>query len=364
MFDGTYYYQYDAAGNRTARYENSVDQGLTATPADITIYSYNNDNEMTGVYHFAAYSDYHSAVCAGNLDNGTSVVATMSYDAFGQMVQETTYIVSGDSETGVAENYVYDGGNLVLVLNSDGLVTERELTGLAVDQVFASEFPTLSGGAGGAQGAGTAVDWYLTDLQGSVRDVVTGEVSGGAMTAAAVDHVIYTAYGAPTVDEGTMPRFGFDGLRYDAATGYYFTATRPYDPKTGTWIQPDPIGFLGGQDNLSEFVGNDPTNFVDPSGLGPISPTFNDPTADYPPGNVSGVGMSFPIAGTPGSGDSAGPWWLNGPSAIPAGMTYVYPTEPPYGSGGAWVPYYGCDCCEGGGLDDPNVEDSLVVCPI
>ena len=27
LFDGTYYYQYDAAGNRTARYENSVDQG-------------------------------------------------------------------------------------------------------------------------------------------------------------------------------------------------------------------------------------------------------------------------------------------------------------------------------------------------
>ena len=158
------------------------------------------------------------------------------------------------------------------------------MTGLAVDQVFASEFPTLSGGAGGAQGAGTAVDWYLTDLQGSVRDVVTGEVSGGTMTAAAVDHVIYTAYGAPTVAEGTMPRFGFDGLRYDAATGFYFTATRPYDPQTGTWIQPDPIGFLGGQDNLSEFVGNDPTNFVDPSGLGPISPWGDRAFRGPPPG--------------------------------------------------------------------------------
>ena len=247
------------------------------------------------MYHFAAYSDYHSAVCAGNLDNGTSVVATMSYDAFGQMVQETTYIVSGESETGVAENYVYDGGNLVLVLNSDGLVTERELTGLAVDQVFASEFPTLSGGAGGAQGAGTAVDWYLTDLQGSVRDVVTGEVSGGTMTAAAVDHVIYTAYGAPTVAEGTMPRFGFDGLRYDAATGFYFTATRPYDPQTGTWIQPDPIGFLGGQDNLSEFVGNDPTNFVDPSGLGPISPWGRPASSRGPPPGAGNGGRTAPM---------------------------------------------------------------------
>ena len=39
------------------------------------------------------------------------------------------------------------------------------------------------------------MDWYLTDAVGSVREVVQGEVSGGAMTAEAVDHVIYTAYG-------------------------------------------------------------------------------------------------------------------------------------------------------------------------
>ena len=114
----------------------------------------------------------------------------------------------------------------------------------------------------------------MTDLQGSVRDVVQGEVSGGTMTAAVVDHVIYTAFGAPDRrGRQPMPRFGFDGMRYDAATGFDLTATRPYDPQTGTWIQPDPIGFLGGQDNLSEFVGNDPTNFVDPSGLDPNGPS-------------------------------------------------------------------------------------------
>ncbi len=182
------------------------------------------------------------------------------------------------------------------------------------------------------------VDWYLTDAVGSVREVVQGEVSGGAMTAEAVDHVIYTAYGAPTVEEGSMPRFGFDGMRFDAATGFDLTATRRYDPSTGTWIQPDPIGFLGGQDNLSEFVGNDPTNFVDPSGLGPISPWGDRASGDLPPGAQ---------------------WWANGPNDIPTGMVWVYPGFGQYSSGGAYVPYYGCDCCEGGGYDNPSVAESL-----
>ncbi len=40
-------------------------------------------------------------------------------------------------------------------------------------------------------------------------------------------------------------------------------------------------------------------------------------------------------------------------------MVWVYPGFGLYSSGGAYVPYYGCDCCEGGGLDDPSVAASL-----
>ena len=56
-------------------------------------------------------------------------------------------------------------------------------------------------------------------------------------------------------------------MRFDAATGFYLSMTRPYDPRTGDWVKPDWIGFLGGQANLSEFCGNDPTNATDPSGM-------------------------------------------------------------------------------------------------
>ena len=67
LFDGTYYYQYDAAGNRTARYVNSTDSGLDSNATDITIYSWNNANEITAAYYFATYSAYHSGAEKGDI---------------------------------------------------------------------------------------------------------------------------------------------------------------------------------------------------------------------------------------------------------------------------------------------------------
>lgn len=40
-----------------------------------------------------------------------------------------------------------------------------------------------------------------------------------------------------------------------------------FDPNLGRWMQQDPIRFAAGDVNLYRFVGNNPTNFVDPSGL-------------------------------------------------------------------------------------------------
>ncbi|MHB1038655.1 MAG: RHS repeat protein [Pirellulales bacterium] len=48
-----------------------------------------------------------------------------------------------------------------------------------------------------------------------------------------------------------------------------------YDPKVGRFITEDPIGFDGGDANLSRYVGNAPTNATDPKGLWEIG---GDPT--------------------------------------------------------------------------------------
>ena len=81
--------------------------------------------------------------------------------------------------------------------------------------------------------------------------------------------------------EGTYPPFGnadispsaeiennfrFAGQYYDQETGLHYNYHRYYDPATGRYITPDPIGLDGGF-NLYSYVGNNQKNSVDPLGL-------------------------------------------------------------------------------------------------
>jgi hypothetical protein len=48
--------------------------------------------------------------------------------------------------------------------------------------------------------------------------------------------------------------------------GYQLLGQRYYDPYVGRFLNPDPIGFLGGL-NRYAYCGHDPVNFLDPEGL-------------------------------------------------------------------------------------------------
>jgi hypothetical protein len=58
-----------------------------------------------------------------------------------------------------------------------------------------------------------------------------------------------------------------------------------YDPTIGRWMQEDPIEFEGEDPNLYRYVGNSPTDFVDPLGLWAESPSLN------PAGQTPGPGV-------------------------------------------------------------------------
>ena len=51
--------------------------------------------------------------------------------------------------------------------------------------------------------------------------------------------------------------------------GLYYMRARYYDPTVGRFISEDPLGFGGGDVNLSAYVRNNPVNWVDPFGLYP-----------------------------------------------------------------------------------------------
>lgn len=62
-------------------------------------------------------------------------------------------------------------------------------------------------------------------------------------------------------------RYQFTGREYDKITGLQYSRARFYDPKIGSFISEDPIGFQGGDFNLFGYVRNNPVSRTDPLGL-------------------------------------------------------------------------------------------------
>ncbi len=177
-----------------------------------------------------------------------------AYDPFGRMV-------SRNPVGGTAQNFVYDGQEMVLVLDGNGQVVERELYGPAVDQILATETVT----PGSAPQAAGQVNWLLTDNQGTVRDVAHFD----GTTTSVVDHIIYDCFGQITsqTTPANQPTFTYDGMWQDPTSKLDYDDARWYDPANGVFRASDPIEFNGGDTNLYRFCGNSPTNYTDPSGL-------------------------------------------------------------------------------------------------
>jgi RHS repeat-associated protein len=100
-----------------------------------------------------------------------------------------------------------------------------------------------------------------TDHQGSVRAVpdLTGQI---------VNSHAYDAYGnAEAAVESLPQRFRYTGREWDGVTRLYHYRARAYDPETGRFLQEDPLWFNAGDLNVYRYVGNNPVNATDPSGM-------------------------------------------------------------------------------------------------
>ena len=79
----------------------------------------------------------------------------------------------------------------------------------------------------------------------------------------------YKPFGQATVNVRKVDNpLRFPGQYYDAITGLHHNHFRDYDPVTGRYLQPDPIGLAGGLNPYS-YVANNPLARSDPKGLCP-----------------------------------------------------------------------------------------------
>ena len=234
--DGTFNYQYDNEGNRTRKTNIATGESVE--------YQWDLRNRLTRVVH----RDGQGAV---------TETADYQYDVFdrrtGKAVDE-----DGDGDVDRSEQYVYDGNHLLLQFDGTGNLEHRYLHGPLVDQVLADE-RVLS--------AGNEVDWLLADAQGTIRDVARYDAVLG--TTSIVDHLLYDSFGqlADQSDPLAEPMFQYTGREWDAEAGLYYYRARWYDAETGRFVGEDPLSFAAGDTNLSRYVGNNPTNFTDPSGM-------------------------------------------------------------------------------------------------
>jgi RHS repeat-associated protein len=78
---------------------------------------------------------------------------------------------------------------------------------------------------------------------------------------------VYTPFGEAVISIGNVENpFRFPGQYYDQETGLHYNYFRYYNPQTGRYITPDPIGLEGGI-NLFVYVAGNPVRWIDRWGL-------------------------------------------------------------------------------------------------
>ena len=199
---GPILFGYDANGNITS--------------ANVRIYVYDLLNRLVGIQ-----------------DNG-SQTARYTYNADNQRITKTT-----------------SSGTRVFHYDPQGhLIAETTSTGQAIaDYVYVGDqlIATIRGGA---------PYYYHNDHLGTPR--VLTDASGNIAW-----NATYTPFGMAQITVSTVENpFRLPGQYYDTETGLHYNWNRYYQPETGRYITPDPIGLAGGI-NPFGYVGGNPVGWVD-----------------------------------------------------------------------------------------------------
>lgn len=168
----------------------------------------------------------------------TGIAASYLYDRFGRREQKTV----GSAIT----KYLLDGPSVIEEYEGTNTRSARYVYAPNIDEPIYME-------RGGNR------YFYHRDGSGSVI-ALTG--TNGIVS----ERYTYSPYGESANTSAANNPYRYTGRELDAETGLYYYRARYYSTDLGRFLQPDPIGYQGGL-NLYAYVGNDPLNLTDPSGL-------------------------------------------------------------------------------------------------
>ncbi|SFK68504.1 RHS repeat-associated core domain-containing protein [Caulobacter sp. UNC279MFTsu5.1] len=225
-------YEWSGSQSSKAYTVNGLNQYATAAG---TAMAYDARGNLSG--------DGTTTYCYDLLNNLTSAgTAGLVYEPMGRLWS----VASG----GAATRFLYSGSDLVAEYNGATLL-RRYVPGPGTDAPVAWY-----------EGAGVADRrWLLADPQGSIV-----AVANAAGVAAWTN--TYDEYGVPAA--GNVGRFQYTGQIWLPEAGLYHYKARAYSPTLGRFLQTDPSGYNAGL-NWYAYVGNDPLNRTDPTGLRPYT---------------------------------------------------------------------------------------------
>ena len=255
---GTYNYQYDVSGNRTAvsaqatndDHESTLDYSAVATGNRLE----SRIDEQSGEEIAYRYNAAGSPIAIGDLNytynadqrpieitRDGDIVAQYSYNTFGERIKKVTYSQNQKKVT----YYLYD--NRTLVAEIDGDTLEQRQT------VYLKHIPVV-------HLIGNDVFAVHTDNLGTPKLLTSSEGE-------TVWEATYTPLGEALISQQAIEfNLRFPGQYADAETGTHYNYQRDYDPRTGRYLTSDPIGLAGG-DNTYAYANNNVLGAIDALGL-------------------------------------------------------------------------------------------------